>query len=579
MRHRRKLDINRLGRYVLGGCVVASVPAAVALAFFGSQFAGLSRAAMDAAQVGRHLARGEGFTTSVLVPAAVGRHEGRSPQPDFANPPIHPIGLALLLRLVHPAPGRAADNAVALWTVLWWLLSIGLTWAFSARLFGIRSAIITLIALALNVSLLKAAISGDATAPLTFLVTLLLFAMYELGKKGTEPPNAGVRGPPPAHRVPEERLRPLFRRAARVAAPAIWGAIAGLCFLTDYGFVAVIVGVAGFVLLMEGPARVRSCVIALASLLLVASPWLIRNQVVWGNPVATLRWYGPLLGLPGEAGHGLIRSAAPPSAAAALSSQFGAVLRSGLGNLAAVRDLTFEDADVYVVGVFLAAALVPFPDAALNKLRTVLYIMLAAAALVVALGGAAVGMTPFFPAIYIVAVGFFVDRLERLRVGISLRKNRRISSATMRWLITCAALVLLIVPLLVQLRRGSRLSEWRAGPYARVAEDVPASAVVLTDIPEELAWRADRKALLIPFPPTESELQSIERKVGPVTHSILRKPRHLAQADREALLTWPSAPARPGPRLGYRLPEPFYPGGVLYDLVLKKVTREPASPR
>ncbi|MBI5397286.1 MAG: glycosyltransferase family 39 protein [Verrucomicrobia bacterium] len=84
----------------------------------GSQFRGLNqREAMDQAQLGRNLVRGEGYTTRFIRPMSIWRLNERSRwrdpmlknHPDLANPPLYPALVGGLLYLVQKGDMAAPD--------------------------------------------------------------------------------------------------------------------------------------------------------------------------------------------------------------------------------------------------------------------------------------------------------------------------------------------------------------------------------------------------------------------------------------------------------------------------------------
>ena len=94
---------------------VAAVLAAalLSLTYTASQFRGLEkREAMDQAQLARHLARGDGFVTSVIRPLSVWQLQQHgwaqsdprllSQHPDLVNAPLYPWLLAGLFKLLPP---------------------------------------------------------------------------------------------------------------------------------------------------------------------------------------------------------------------------------------------------------------------------------------------------------------------------------------------------------------------------------------------------------------------------------------------------------------------------------------------
>ncbi|MFQ6097214.1 MAG: hypothetical protein ACE5O2_05750, partial [Armatimonadota bacterium] len=131
---------------------------------------------------------------------------------------------------------------------------------------------------------------------------------------------------------------------------------------------------------------------------------------------------------------------------------------------------------------------------------------------------------------------------------------------------------LLSIPMLVQLRRGARLINWRAGPYERIARLVPSGATIVTDDPWKVAWRTDRRALLTPM--TRDDLQSIERTIGPVEYSLFLSPRLSSNPDREDVLWLWLADGSQGRRLGYETVQTFPQAEPPFSLVLKKKSSE-----
>ena len=92
---------------------LAVLPAVLMLLVIGAKFQGLQdAAALDHAQLARHVASGDGFVTSILRPLAlVFRAELRNP-PDLYNAPAHPYLLALFFRQFG-ATDRVAAGAGA----------------------------------------------------------------------------------------------------------------------------------------------------------------------------------------------------------------------------------------------------------------------------------------------------------------------------------------------------------------------------------------------------------------------------------------------------------------------------------
>ena len=123
------LDIG-VGQRVLRGVLLTVTLGAILLLYGGNQFSGLRYPeAMDQAQLGRNLARGEGYMTRFIRPLSMWqelncprwRNAMLERHPDLMNPPVYPILIGSLLfgagacvwlvwRLQRHKPGLHAHN-------------------------------------------------------------------------------------------------------------------------------------------------------------------------------------------------------------------------------------------------------------------------------------------------------------------------------------------------------------------------------------------------------------------------------------------------------------------------------------
>lgn len=325
-----------------------------------------SEEAMDAAQVGRNLAEGRGFTTRYVRPLSIGlitQHRAdRDPllkgeHPDLANPPLYPLLLSGFMKIpglfqyevVSPKEGQflrhQPDLIITLINQGLFFIGIALIWRLARRLFDARVATLTTLLMLGSEVLWQFSGSGHATMLALVLVAALFNVLQAL--------DAGARQDPP-------RGGPWLVGLALLA-----GLCCGLLALTRYSLGLFILPV--LVLLAAGfPGR--RVVLPLAAgvvFLAVLTPWLVRNWQICGNPFGIAayalvqetnpfggnwlpRTFNPELGLVGR--NDIVRK-----------------LFVGLGQLLS-EDLP-EIGGSWITAFFLVGLLVPFVDARRSRLR------------------------------------------------------------------------------------------------------------------------------------------------------------------------------------------------------------------
>lgn len=257
---------------------------ALSLLIAWKQFHGVtSEAALVQADVGRQLARGEGFTTLVNYPqsAAFLQRRGTSFDADRAYPelhhaPLYSLVVAGALRLlpsdvreslfaVAPAPpdGFRGDyfllglNLCLLWLAVW------LTFDLARRLFDGRVAWLSALAVLLSVGIWDQTVIANG-APLLMVLAVLAFWLWARLEAAADEPGRAALG---------------------------WiaglGGVCGLLFLTEYssgalGLIAVVYAVVRF----KSARRIPAIALLLGGFLLVTGPWIWRNVAVSGHPTA-----------------------------------------------------------------------------------------------------------------------------------------------------------------------------------------------------------------------------------------------------------------------------------------------------
>ena len=265
--------------------------------------------ALDAAQVGRNIAQGRGYTTLFIRPLSmflVKKHnletrgvspagkvadlaEIRSMHPDLANPPVYPVVLACLMKvlpfnyeidLTHPfwsvpstvVPGKRVfcryepDFLIALFNQILLLVIIALVFLLARRLFDPGVAWLSA-GLLLGTELLwRFSVSGLSTM-LVMVIFLGLAWCVVLLEQEARAPKRGLWG--------------------ILALAGAAGVAVGLGGLTRYAFGWLIIPVLVFVILFGGKRRIALALIALAAFAAVMSPWIFRNYSVSGQPFGT----------------------------------------------------------------------------------------------------------------------------------------------------------------------------------------------------------------------------------------------------------------------------------------------------
>ena len=252
---------------------------------------------MDAAQVGRNLAQGKGFTTLCIRPLSMflvkrlnqqsgtGRAsdpaELRSMHPDLANPPVYPLMLAGLMKVLpfrYSIPGvtpgdpsmsfdrSQPDFLIAAFNQVVFLGLIVAVFFVARRLFDEPVAWISALVLLGSELFWRFSVSGLSTMVLLLVFMGLIWALVLLEAETREP----KRGP-----------RHILLLAAAV------GACVGLGGLTRYAFAWLIIPVLFFIILFCGQRRGILILIAFSVFSGVFVPWMIRNYLVSGTPFGT----------------------------------------------------------------------------------------------------------------------------------------------------------------------------------------------------------------------------------------------------------------------------------------------------
>lgn len=354
--------------------------------------------AMDSAQLARNIAQGNGYATlfvrpfslylvqshnqgntaDALVSAGTDFAKIKTAHPDLANPPVYPVVLAGLMKVLpfhYPLDLNGAfwsseghfwryepDFLIASFNEALLLVVVALTFFLARRLFDSAVAWLSAI-LVLGCDLLwRFSVSGLSTMLLMIIFIGLTWCIMEI----------------------EEVARDSEPETGRILGLAIAaGVVAGVGALTRYAFGWVIIPVAVFLILFGGPRRVASGLAALGAFLLVLTPWVVRNFAVSGTPFGTAG-FAIVEGTSAFPGFQLERSIHPDLSAALSVSLY---VHKLLGNMHDIIENALPKlGGSWASMLFLVGLLLNFRSAAVRRVRYFLLMCLAVFAVAQALG-------------------------------------------------------------------------------------------------------------------------------------------------------------------------------------------------
>jgi len=316
--------------------------------------------AMQTAEIARNLARGRGFTTRCIRPFGMTLVErklgidpavGRKPHPELTDPPVYPLVLAGLMKIIPfsyqtnlstwrfpPEIGIAIFNQVLFFLVLY------LTYRLAKKLFDFEVAVLAVAMMAVSDVLWRFTTSGLSTILAMLWVVCLAHTLVRIEEE------LRLNGP---------RRGWFFVRGLLLG---LWLALAGL---TRYSLFLLIVpvGLYGFLYLR----RVRLWVFAggILPLILLVTPWIVRNYQVSGTPFGLAGYAIYQETLP-FSGANLERMIEPPLEEVG----FLDLLRKGIvsAERMVVQDFPLLGGH-WLGGLFLAALILRFRNPSVSRLR------------------------------------------------------------------------------------------------------------------------------------------------------------------------------------------------------------------
>lgn len=354
--------------------------------------------AMDFAQIARNWGSGHGYSTSIFRPLALsGFVAPATPDavtvPDISRPPLYPF----LLTVAFAAHGGHGGGTVAaLTSLLFFLASAVAVFFLARRLFPQEGqpwlALLSAGLYVLGGGALGYAVSGLPVTLATLNLTLLLITLHWSHE-------VGGRAVPPARCF-------------------VVGMVLGLCYLTQYSLLLLVVPTLVYIYASRASSRAGLGVLAGAvGFFVITGPWLVRNALVsHGNPFFTLLLYGLMANTPDYPGPTTIYRSAVPTIGlfSYFFSHLSEMVRKAGQNLYFYQTHLLDVFSVFIIAPALAALLWRFPDPRVGVLRG--YIAVCVLLLVVVTVFFAPSMqilAPFAPVLCVLACGFVFGLLSQ----------------------------------------------------------------------------------------------------------------------------------------------------------------------
>ncbi|MCC6450668.1 MAG: glycosyltransferase family 39 protein [Candidatus Aureabacteria bacterium] len=407
----------------------------------------ISMETLTFAQTGKNLARGRGFTTEWILPAALKYTRSLARVPDLYNPPLYPALLGIFFAVfgVH-------FHSILLCTGVLFLATGVCIFLFARNAFGPYAAMAAAALFLSNPGMRMDAIAGLNRGLIALLITVLFWRIYKSRMSS-----------------PRDNL--------------LIGALAGLCYLAEYSYWVLMLPLCASCLVSTGEQRFRNLLALLGGFCAASVCWWIRNALIAGNPFFTLRL-----------GAGLYGKAFTSTIEPALTS-IGDMLALG----ARVANLKWQSGALVMMygnwlgALFIAAAFWRCDDARMQWTRKVLYITWVTIWIFV--GSRTIGINalmalPFLPLVCIIVSGF----IFRIATAMDLR---RVSM--------CIALGVTLVAFNVGvLPNWYYTGGWRYEYFDHAPlNKVPRERMLFSDRALPVAWVKDRPVIEIPMKPED----------------------------------------------------------------------------
>jgi len=469
---------------------------------------------MDSAQLARNIAEGQGYTTlfvrpfslylvqshnqakaaDALASAGADFAQVKTVHPDLANPPVYPLVLAGLMKVLpfqYPLNLKSAfwsdngsfsryepDFLIALFNEVLLLVVVALTFFLAQKLFDVNVAWLSAI-LVLGCELLwRFSASGLSTMLLMIIFIGLTWCVLRIEEAARDP-------------------QPKFGRLLGLAITT--GVVAGVGALTRYAFGWVIIPVGIFLILFGGQRRVLCALVALGAFVLVLTPWIIRNFAVSGTPFGTAS-FAVVEGTTAYPGFQLERSIHPD-----LSSALGLALylHKFLGNLRPIlQDALPKLGGSWVSMLFLTGLLLSFRSVAVRRVRYFLLMCLTVFIVVQALGRTQLSeespeinsenlLVLLTPLVFIYGVSLFLILLDQMVLPF---RELRLAVKVIFVGLCCLPMIFTVLP---PRTRPVVYPPYYPPDIQLIAGWMKPDELMMSDIPWAVAWYGQRQCTWI----------------------------------------------------------------------------------
>ena len=470
--------------------------------------------AMDNAQLARNIAQGKGFTTDFIKPFDVfllqeqmkrqGQDEKavlKGPVPDIANPPLYPVLVAGLFKLLpesafeinetrkEPFTTHRPEWLVTGFNQLLFAASVGFVFLIARKLFDLQTGWLSAAFLVGGDIFWRFTVSGLNTNLLVLLFLVLTWLLLRI--------EAGVSGE--SKSSPGSLLMHCF----------LAGLVLGLGMLTRYSFGFFVLPVAAFLLIWARPVRIAGPVVAVVTMLLVFSPWAVRNIQVVGNPFGSAAYsvleetsLFPGETLPRSLDFRIIRGSEGTVSGimgfGTLAKEVGRKLTANL------REIVQKDVpglgSSWVIAFFLPGLLLSFMNPSIGRLRWFLLMTIPVALLVHAGSKSFRGsenpevngdafLILIVPMIMVFGAGFFMVLLDQ--IILPFRQLRYAIQAGAVSLFSLALILHLMPPRTVPVAYPPYFPPL----FSQIGKWMRPEEMVMSDVPWAIAWYGGRKSM------------------------------------------------------------------------------------
>lgn len=453
--------------------------------------------AMDAAQLGRNLAEGRGYTTSFIRPLSMHlrqelmRAKGADPRavlaephPDLENAPVYPVLLAALLKAlpvaqVYQLPEDiyyrrpAAEVAISALNLALFVLAVFLVFSLGQALFEPAVGWLAALLFAGTEMIWRFANSGLPTLLLMVLVLAALRALAALDRSSQPDAPAGT-----------SRLLGLA---------AVAGGLLGLAALTRYSFLLLGLLVLVWLPFALGRKKFALWLTVAAVMFSLVTPWIARNWLKSGLPFGTAT-LAPLAATESFPRDRLERSQNPDIAGINRLEP----TRKLLANLNTIlQEELPRVGGNWVLGFFVVSLFVPFRDRTLSRIRWL--VVAAVGLLLVTQASGRTMLTELSPVfngenlLVVLAPVLFVFSAAMLQLTLD---QIEWPAPVLRTLVTGAVVVFFSLPFLLSVLPPKTpaviMPTYRPSIIRQLADYAPPRALLMSDVPWAVAWYGPR---------------------------------------------------------------------------------------